>query len=310
MRTCLNQNLCHLLILVCTCFLYSPLYSQEVKPYFQQEVQYKIAVRLDDSLHMLYGEVELYYTNNSPDTLDFIYMHLWPNAYKNNSTALAKQLIRNNNSKLQFAGEEKRGWIDSLNFTDERGVLNWEYDPEYIDICKVSLREPLYPGKSMTISTPFTVKLPGDFSRLGHVGRSYQISQWYPKPAVYDRAGWHAMPYLDLGEFYSEYGSFEVKITLPATYRVAATGVLQETEEKNWLNALSEQAYTHFPKGDSVSEWDRDRVGKLKTITYKQDRIHDFAFFCAKNFVVRKDIAVLASGQNVETWAFFKHDNQ
>lgn len=298
------------MILVCSFMLYSPLFSQNSKPYFQQEVNYKIAVRLDDSLHMLYGEVELRYTNNSGDTLHFIYMHLWPNAYKNNTTALAKQLVRNNNSRFQFAGEEARGWIDSLNFADKKGALTWDYHPEHSDICKVILREPLYPGSSTTIATPFTVKLPGDFSRLGHVGRSYQISQWYPKPAVYDREGWHAMPYLDLGEFYSEYGSFEVAITLPATYRVAATGVLQEKEEKDWLNALSQQNYSHYPKGDSVSEWDKDRIGKLKTITYKQDRIHDFAFFCAKNYVVRKDLAVLASGQNIETWAFFKPDTQ
>ncbi len=309
MRTCKNRNPGLFLILVYTCLFYTPLYAQETKPYFQQEVAYKIAVRLDDSLHRLYGEVELIYTNHSPDTLQYIYMHLWPNAYKNNRTALAKQMVRNNDSRFQFAGEEKRGWIDSLNFTDERGMLNWEYDPEHIDICKVFLSEPLYPGKSTTIATPFTVKLPGDFSRLGHVGRYYQISQWYPKPAVYDREGWHAMPYLDLGEFYSEYGSFEVKITLPATYRVAATGVLQESEEKNWLDALSGQAYSHYPDGDSVSEWDKDRVGKLKTITYKQDRIHDFAFFCAKNYVVRKDLAVLPSGQNIETWAFFYPDS-
>lgn len=310
MRTCLNQNWGHMLLLICTSLFYSPSWSQEIKPYFQQEVHYKIAVLLDDSLHRLYGELELTYTNNSPDTLEFIYMHLWPNAYRNNKTALAKQLVRNNNSNLQFSDEDRRGWIDSLNFTDTRGVLSWNYDPEHIDICKVTLTEPLLPGKSTVISTPFTVKLPGDFSRLGHVGQSYQISQWFPKPAVYDREGWHAMPYLDLGEFYSEYGSFEVKITLPATYRVAATGVLLEKEEIDWLNALSLQDYSHYPKGDSVSEWDKDRVGKLKTITYKQDRIHDFAFFCAKNYVVRKDVAVLASGKNIEAWAFFRPDTQ
>lgn len=310
MRSYQNRIPSLILILLGTYFASDPAFSQEAKPYFQQELQYTIAVRLDDSLHMLHGEETVRYTNNSPDTLYFIYMHLWPNAYKNNQTALAKQLVRNRNKKLQFASEEMRGWIDSLAFRDDSGLLQWHYDEEHIDICKVILRAPLLPGGSTTLHTPFTVKLPGDFSRLGHVGKSYQISQWYPKPAVYDREGWHAMPYLDLGEFYSEYGSFEVKITLPATYRVAATGVLQETQEKNWLNTLSEQAFTHFPVGDSISEWDKDRIGKSKTITFKQDLIHDFAFFCAKNYVVRKDIAVLGSGKNVETWAFFRPDTQ
>ncbi len=73
---------------------------------------------------------------------------------------------------------------------------------------------PLKPGDTINITTPFHVKIPeGVTSRMGHIGESYQISQWYPKPAVYDNTGWHQMPYLDQGEFYSEYGNFDVSIT-------------------------------------------------------------------------------------------------
>ena len=70
---------------------------------------------------------------------------------------------------------------------------------------------PLKAGQNIRISTPFFVKIPdAKFSRLGHVDQSYMITQWYPKPAVYDKDGWHEMPYLDQGEFYSEFGRFEV----------------------------------------------------------------------------------------------------
>ena len=92
------------------------------------------------------------------------------------------------------------------------------------------------------MSTPFHVKIPsGEFSRLGHIGQSYQITQWYPKPAVYDSKGWHEMPYLDQGEFYSEFGNFEVNITVPTDYLVAATGELQTTTELALLKNITRQ---------------------------------------------------------------------
>ena len=84
----------------------------------------------------------------------------------------------------------------------------------------------MYPSRSTTVETPFFVKLPKIFSRLGHTGKHYEITQWYPKPAVYDKDGWHPMPYLNMGEFYSEFGSFDVTISLPKEYRVMATGDL------------------------------------------------------------------------------------
>lgn len=271
--------------------------------YFQQEVNYSIEVELDETNHLLIANETVHYQNNSSDTLYFLYFHLWPNGYRNTKTALARQFIRNNSTRFQFSPDSSKGWIDSLNFQDEMGPLSWEYDEEHIDICKITLRTPLAPGASTDLKTPFVVKVPGDFSRLGHRGQSYQISQWYPKPAVYDKDGWHQMPYLDQGEFYSEFGSFEVKITLPATYRVAATGILQEQEEITWLNELAKS--DSLWKKDRVMKEDEDRIGKIKTITFKQDRVHDFAFFCDKSYIVRKDLAVLEDGSNVETWAFF-----
>ena len=87
--------------------------------YWQQEVNYTIQVRLNDNNHTLSGFEVFEYVNNSPNTLDRIYMHVWPNAYKDGSSALAKQLYRQGDGKLTFAKEEDRGYIDSLNFKSE-----------------------------------------------------------------------------------------------------------------------------------------------------------------------------------------------
>jgi len=95
-------------------------------------------------------------------------------------------------------------------------------------------------GEKMIISTPFHVKIPsGELSRMGHIGQSYQITQWYPKPAVFDRNGWNQMPYLNQGDFYSEFGSFDVSITLPKNYVLGATGDM--VDEKKNLNGWTEK---------------------------------------------------------------------
>lgn len=275
---------------------------------WQQEVNYVIDVRLNDRNHELHGNIFIEYINHSPDDLSFIYFHLWPNGYRNNETALARQFNDMGRTNLHFAPDSMRGYIDSLNFTSGNTALAWEYDPEHIDICKVFLPQPLKKGNKITISTPFKVKIPGDFSRLGHVGQSYQISQWYPKPAVYDHKGWHPMPYLDLGEFYSEFGKFEVNITVPENYRVAATGILQNEDEKEWIDSLSSVEYdldhSTSINGFPVSSWN------LKTLSFSQDNIHDFAWFADKRYNIVKSEISLNSGKKVESYAFFTPESR
>ncbi|SFP76142.1 M1 family metallopeptidase [Hymenobacter arizonensis] len=275
-------------------------------PYFQQEVNYSIDVTLDDKAHELTGREELTYVNNSPAALSFIWFHLWPNAYKDNTTAFAKQQLRNGDRKFQFAKAADRGFIDGLDFKVNGQAAKLEFDPLNPDIAKLVLPQKLAPGATATISTPFRVKLPASFSRLGHVGQSYQITQWYPKPAVYDRRGWHPMPYLNQGEFYSEFGSFDVSITLPTNYTVGATGELQNPDERARMDGLAAAAALKttakdfgndlaFPASDATT----------KTLRYKQDRIHDFAWFADKRYNVLKSGVTLPSGRTVTSWVLF-----
>ncbi len=287
-------------------FLFFGITTNAQNTYFQQEVNYTIHVSLNDQKHFLNGNVEMEYVNHSPDELSYIWIHLWPNAYASNETALGKEKLKDSPFSTILEREETRGYIDSLNFTSGSKKLDWEFHPKHTDICKVVLPNTLKPGESITINTPFRVKIPdGEISRLGHSKQIYSITQWYPKPAVYDQYGWHEMPYLDMGEFFSEFGSFDVYITVPENYRVAATGVLHNEAEKVWLDSLS-----NINPEDQDLEKTAPSANKTKTLHFSENRVHDFAWFADKNYHVQKSRVSLPNGKDVTTWTFFSDKNK
>ncbi|MBK5285889.1 MAG: M1 family metallopeptidase [Bacteroidia bacterium] len=288
---------CTLYLILCANFSYSQ--------YFQQEVKYSINVSLNDVKHELSAFESITYINHSPDELKEIYFHLWPNGYKNTETAFARQFDLQGSRKILDADDKDLGFIDSLNFLVEGETVQWVYDSLHIDICKIILTHPLKSGDSINISTPFHVKLPsGKISRMGHIGQSYHISQWYPKPAVYDKYGWHPIPYLDQGEFYSEFGSFDVSITLSKNYVVGATGDLQTESEIFFLEEKINETknISVYQKDNSFPKSDFD----TKTIHYTQNNVHDFAWFADKRFhVLRGEVELPQSKRIVNSWIMF-----
>jgi hypothetical protein len=267
---------------------------------WQQTVNYKIEVRLDDKNHMLRGFETFTYINNSPDEINEIYIHLWPNAYKNDQTAFAKQMLENGESSFYFSKEEERGYIDSLDFFINGNPNIWSFDPKHIDIAQIPLTNPLKPHDSVVVSTPFLVKIPKVFSRLGHEGQTYNMTQWYPKPAVYDVNGWNPIPYLNQGEFYSEFGSFDVKITLPKNYIIAATGHLNNKEEIDFRNA----------KGKKTEEMENTFcTTPEKTIHFTQNNIHDFAWFASKKFGLTSSYVKIGD-KTIETFVFSENEKE
>ncbi len=278
--------------------------------YWQQKVDTKIDVLLDDTNHVLHAFETLTYTNNSPDTLKFLFFHLWPNGYKHDHTAFAKQYEQKGKRTFYYAKPEERGYIDSLDFLVDGQSVEFYSAEETPDIARVQLNKPLLPGQTITISTPFKVKIPIVFSRLGHSGQAYYISQWFPKPAVYDRKGWHAIPYLDLGEFYSEYGSYDVSITLPQNYVLMATGNCVTESENKWLDSLAYVDTADLGKVSKILPKISDTFpnsSKLyKTVRFKEDDIHDFAWFADKRWMVRKDTVMSAiNGHVVSVYTAF-----
>lgn len=312
---------------LCHTLLFAALFEllQAQKPYFQQEVNYIIKVELNDRQHTLQGEVQMEYVNHAPEALAEIRMHLWANAFKNRRSAFCKQKLRDGDARFYFAADSTLGYFKNLDFQVDGARASWKIDPHNPDIAVIRLAQPLPPGARIHILTPFLLKIPASFSRLGHIETSYQMTQWYPKPAVYDRAGWHDMPYLDIGEFYSEFGRFDVTITLPENYVVGATGALQTPAEQVFLRQKELETrdlmarykepggirpdkrtgVTIQPKSKSMADTFPPSSQALKTIRYTAENVHDFAWFADKRFFVLCDTARLNSGKQVECRAMF-----
>lgn len=297
---------CHLSIMICS------------QNYWQQSLNYKIDVTLNDAEHTLDGFIKIDYSNNSPDTLSYIWFHLWPNAYKNDKTLFSDQLLENGRTDFYFSNKEDRGYINRLDFRVNNIRAKVEDHPQHIDIVKVNLPLYLYPGQTITITTPFHVKLPFNFSRGGHDKQSYQLTQWYPKPAVYDQKGWHPISYVDQGEFYSEFGNYEVKITVPKQYVVAATGEMDDKEEMNWMTTRqlknektiienNKSAKTKLPATNEKPQTTNDKP-ETKTLLFRQDNIHDFAWFADIDFIVKTDTLTLPSGKVIRAYSYYTNE--
>ena len=258
----------------------SPVLPTPIAPRWQQQVDYTIDVSLNTAEHTLDGFMKMVYHNNSPDTLSFIWIHCWPNAYKNDQTAFSEQLLDNRRTDFYFSDRGKRGYINHLDFRIEGIVAKMEDHPQYIDIIKIILPTPLPPGAQITVATPFHEQLPFPFSRSGYNKGNYQVAQWFPQPAVYDQKGWHPIPYLDQGGLYSEYGNFDVRITLPKSYTVAATGTLSPTSGGG------------TPPG-------------ARTLRFQQKNISGFAWFANPHFQTDHDTLQLPSGRIIDLYAYY-----
>lgn len=252
------QNIFIIASLILLFFCHHTLSAENSTLQWKQNIHYKINIHLDAENKLLLGDLHFRYTNHSPDTLTYLYIHLYPNAFKHQSTAYAKAERRSGRLDFWFANQDEYGFMDSLLFDAEGRILPVKTDSLYDDICKIDLLRPLAPGDSISISTPFRVEIPKCFSRLGYSGNTFQLTQWYPKPAVYDKTGWHPQPYLDQGEFYGELGEYEVTITAPEAYTIAATGNLIER---------------------------RPLPNQTIRYSYYEKNIHDFAWFAGKNYL-------------------------
>ncbi len=206
-------------------------------PYFQQHVHYSLAATFEDDVRSpaLQGHEKLVYTNNSPDTLHELYFHLYWNLFRNGSYGESAP-NRDHRSDEKYG----HGGIDVSNLTlvypgaSPNANLDYTIDNT---ILRLKLPQPLLPGDSLNFECEWHGVLPnyGIRSTWGwHDGaaRNFSTAQWYPQVCVYDNHGWHPDQYIGMGEFYTDYGAFDVALTIPERFNtIVTTGWLQNPKD-------------------------------------------------------------------------------
>src|SRR2546426_1164934 len=197
--------------------------------YWQQRADYTLEATLDTSTNVLRGRGRIYYVNRSPDPLSFVWVQLDQNLFAPGSiTAILNQppLVFAGGVVFDFGGKGFTGGITIDRFNTAGRPLTTNV---FGTMMRVELPRPLAPGLGIRFDVAWHFPIPPyGGGRMGHVGsRFYELGQWYPRMAVYDDVhGWNTLPFLGAGEFYLEFGDFDVSLTVPAGFLVTATGAL------------------------------------------------------------------------------------
>jgi hypothetical protein len=198
--------------------------------YWQNRADYDLRATLDTGARVLHGAETLKYTNNSPATLDYIWVQVEQDAFKSGSV---NSFVYGPNTRFGARGFEGGDVFEKVEQVMP-GKKNVPLTTRVsTTVMRVNLAEPLKPGKTATIEFAWHFPIPEHGAdRMGYDGALFELAQWYPSVCVYDDVkGWNIEPYLGQGEFYREYGDFDLSVTVPAGYIVAATGMLQNARE-------------------------------------------------------------------------------
>ena len=288
--------------------------------YYQQQVDYKMDIRLDDANTKLYGSETITYTNNSPDALPYLWIQLDQNIRNENDMEGAKE---------PSSAPKYRG-VDSFieEFTTEKfvGGFNIEHVKDASGrplrhtinqtMMRVDLPTALQSGEQYTFSIKWWYKINNhvtDRARSGYEyfeeddNRAYVIAQFFPRLAVYnDVEGWQNYQFWGNGEFALNFGNYEVNITVPEDHIMEATGSLQNPKE-----VLTKTEYQRYKKAlntfdnpviivsqDEVVEKEKVKATKTKTWRFVAENVRDFGFATSRRFIWDM-MAVKVGGKNI-----------
>jgi len=268
--------------------------------YWQQRADYTIRASLDTATHTIAGSETIRYANNSPDTLRYVWLQLDQNIYKANSRAAAL-----NPADARFAGRGFEGgytieYVRAVRRVGQAAGRIPLVSHENGTMLQVELDRPLAPGGRAELELGYRFEVPEHGSdRMGREqfpgGWLYEIAQWYPRMAVYDDVrGWNTEQYLGQGEFYLEYGDFDVSLTVPRSFVVAATGTLTNPVEvltpgqraRLAQAARSDTTIAVIARGE-VGQPSTRPAGSSRTLTWHfiARNVRDVAWAAAANFI-------------------------
>jgi hypothetical protein len=232
--------------------------AAQAEPQAPQIASYTIDARLDPAAKTVAGTERITYHNPSQDTLPEVWLRLYLRAFRDLNTIWMKE-----------SGGQSRGFpikpdelgditVGSLKLAGGADLLASTTLTD--TLMRVPLPQPLRPGQSLELDVAWTSKLPRAFARTGYGGRDgtfFMVGQWYPKMAVYDRGRWDTEPWHANSEFFNDFGSYDIGVTVPGNYVVAGAGV---------------------PAGE------QDAGAGLKTLRFRSDNVTDFAFAASPDF--------------------------
>ena len=281
--------------------------------YWQQFVSYKMNVRLDTIEHTVGGHSTITYKNNSPDTLYHFYLNLYANAFQEGTVKYREYLAglgrASRGNRFKKGMDPYLSKYDISNFLIESGGSTLS-DTFLIDdtILSAKLSKGLAPGASMIIDLDWTQHV-GEFSeRAGRVGEQYNFAQWYPRVVVYDENGWFNEPFHAEGEFYGEFGTYDVTMDVPSGYIIGSTGTVT-AGDPGWEEVRVDtsqnfnQWLEDFKKNRSSYNKDERRL-----VTFHAEKVHDFAWVTTPNFVYESgswngiDVHALFNQKNGKKW--------
>ncbi|MFC3050752.1 M1 family metallopeptidase [Kordiimonas pumila] len=276
--------------------------------YWQQKVDYKIAVTLDEKKRQITGSETVKYINNSPDTLRYIWLQLDQNRFSKHSDAYAtieqgsEAAQKMGFSTLQFMRlTHEKDW--GLNLTEVKSAgadLTYTINDT---MMRLELPEPLKAGQEFDFTIKWWYNIPeakmmggarGGYETYERDGNDvYFIAQWFPRLAAYtDLKGWEHKQFLGTGEFTLEFGDYDVSITVPADHIVGATGELQNARDmltKDQRDRLDKAKTSKKPvfivTKDEALENEKEGTDKTKTWHFSAQNVRDFAFASSRKFV-------------------------